>query len=317
MEIAKKGYEVVILEQAEDILQGTSARTPGRMGLGYHYFDFDTAKFYMEQTLAFMKKYSDCFLGNDSSESYLRNGRYFIVKDSLVKTQNLMHTYDKVSLKYEQMARSDPSNKVFNSFRLHRALHTNEYKNDVDISNISFAIETQERLLDWMKFSLRIRSDIAKYPNIKIILNSKIADVSMTEDRKFILSSKESNWKSVKNYFDFVVNCSWQNIDLINEKLGLGDVKSRKEDPIKSSTSRLKLLAEIEIPRSLQNCHSMFFCIGPHAMFSNLGNGIGRITYAPVTNFQATSDIKMPDIFERWLTKGLNEDESAKYGKKL
>lgn len=52
-------------------------------------------------------------------------------------------------------------------------------------------------------------------------------------------------------------------------------------------------------------------------MFSNLGNGIGRITYAPVTNFGTTSCSKMPEIFERWLTKGLNEEETKNYGQRI
>ena len=55
LELAARGHKIVILEQNKDILQGTSAGTPGRMGLGYHYFDFNNAKFYMENTVEFMK----------------------------------------------------------------------------------------------------------------------------------------------------------------------------------------------------------------------------------------------------------------------
>jgi len=36
IELAKQNrYEVILLERDHDILKGTSARTPGRMGLGY------------------------------------------------------------------------------------------------------------------------------------------------------------------------------------------------------------------------------------------------------------------------------------------
>jgi glycine/D-amino acid oxidase-like deaminating enzyme len=61
LELAKNNNpetEIIILEQSPEILQGTSARTPGRMGLGYHYFDAETAKTYMENTIHFMTEYS-------------------------------------------------------------------------------------------------------------------------------------------------------------------------------------------------------------------------------------------------------------------
>ena len=68
LELAKQGHEVVIVEQNDNILKGTSGNTPGRMGLGYHYFDSNTAKRYMKQTIEFMKLYSDCFIGDESTK---------------------------------------------------------------------------------------------------------------------------------------------------------------------------------------------------------------------------------------------------------
>lgn len=61
LELAKAGFEITILEKKSDILQGTSAKTPGRMGLGYHYFDTATAKIYMESTIDFMKNIPTAF----------------------------------------------------------------------------------------------------------------------------------------------------------------------------------------------------------------------------------------------------------------
>ena len=37
IELAKLGFDITILEKERDILLGTSARTPGRMGLGAYY----------------------------------------------------------------------------------------------------------------------------------------------------------------------------------------------------------------------------------------------------------------------------------------
>ena len=63
LRLARDGHDIYIFEEKEDLLQGTSARTPGRMGLGYHYFDLATATTYMRQTVRFMREYPGMLLG--------------------------------------------------------------------------------------------------------------------------------------------------------------------------------------------------------------------------------------------------------------
>ncbi len=311
VELSKKGHEVVILERDEDVLRGTSARTPGRMGLGYHYFDSETAKLYMTNTVEFMKNYSDCFLG-DETTSYLRDGRYFITKDSLVNLQDLMASYDKISDHFEEMCRRDSSNDIFHKYSLHRSMERSEFQEDVNMDKVAFAIETKELLLDWKKYESRLKSELAQF-GVAVKTGFEISRVRRTESGKFEFFSSLGESENA----DYVINCTWQNIDKINEMVGIGDAKTKKDDPNKSVTSRLKLLAEVELPESLREKHSMFFCVGPHAMFSNLGDGIGRITYAPVTNFGVTTENQMPEDFERWLNRGLSSEEEQEYGRRI
>ncbi len=189
LELAKTGHEVVILEADQEILRGTSARTPGRMGLGYHYFDSQTAKFYMEHTVDFMRQYSDCFLGSEE-EKYLRDGRYFIVKDSLIPPQEVMANYDEISRHFEDLCARDDANKIFGpSTHTHRTMHVAEFENDVDINRVAHAIETRERLLDWKKFETKLRTEIATNPQISIKTSSKICDVEMDRNGGFILKT--------------------------------------------------------------------------------------------------------------------------------
>ncbi|MES2676691.1 MAG: FAD-dependent oxidoreductase [Pseudomonadota bacterium] len=307
LELAKQGYKVIIYEQDDDILQGTSARTPGRLGLGYHYFHSETAEHYMKQTVEFMIKYSDCFIGNES-KPYLQHGRYFIVKDSLVDPQDLMASYDDVERKFEKI---DPSRSIFGTSHLHRTLHKSEFKDDVNPEKVAFAFETEERLLDWKKFSAKLKDELARNKNIKIKTKSRVDDLAMDESGQFIVKYKVDylgtndfgqpvvKQNSVSEKVDSVVNCSWQNIEKINATLGIGDAHFKKDDPEQAMVSRLKLLAQIEIPKGCEEKHSMFFCVGPHAMFSNLGDGVGRVTFAPVTNFAATPKVGMPAKFAK------------------
>ncbi|MFT6333191.1 MAG: hypothetical protein ACJAW3_001547, partial [Lentimonas sp.] len=187
------------------------------------------------------------------------------------------------------------------------------FENDVNGEKVAFAIETKERLLDWQKFGSKLQEEIAKYPNITIKKKTKVTSTSLDKNGKFIVNTESE--KSEK--FDYVVNCSWQNIEALDEHLGIGDAPTRRNNSEQSTTSRLKLLAEIKLPESLRDKPSMFFCVGPHAMFSNLGDGIGRITYAPITNFGTTTDSQMPEQFERWLSNGLSKEEQAEFGQRI
>ena len=64
---------------------------------------------------------------------------------------------------------------------------------------------------------------------------------------KFVVKSSESEEKI--ETFAYVVNCTWQNVEYLNAKFGIGDRHSRKHDPKTATTLRLKLLAEVSLPR--------------------------------------------------------------------
>jgi choline dehydrogenase-like flavoprotein len=133
LELAKNNpeAEIIILEQSRDILQSTSARTPGRMGLGYHYFDAQTSQTYMEHTIGFMKKYSDCFVGEES-KPHLQSGRYFIVKDSILPPDEVLAGYEKISSHFQEICAKDASNNIFQTQRLHKMLNPADFEGGVD-----------------------------------------------------------------------------------------------------------------------------------------------------------------------------------------
>lgn len=321
--------QVKIIEQKEKILSGTSANTPGRMGLGYHYQDLETALNYMNNTLVFMKKYHDCFI-EDESKPNLENGRYFILKNSIVDPQDLISTYDKLSLEFERLWTSDPEvQKLFpGTCHLHRAIPPSEYSEYVDPKLVHLAIETREKLLDWNSFEKKVLEELSEFienERVEIVNSTKVLGVSYNEDSSFEikLEKKTSEGKiKTSQSADFFINATWQNIELLNKKFNISTVKW---------TSRMKLLAEVRIPESMTNAHSMFFCLGPFAMFSNMGlkkdpqdnskdSNIARITYANVTNHSHYPSDEMPDFYRRLLENDLNE-EDMKYlsenGKKI
>ncbi|RMX54267.1 hypothetical protein pdam_00025359 [Pocillopora damicornis] len=57
---------------------------------------------------------------------------------------------------------------------------------------------------------------------------------------------------------------------------------------------------------------SMFFCMGPSCMFSNKGNRVGMLTYAPETNMAVSTSEELEPEFEHVF---LNLTENEKYAK--
>ncbi|MES2961663.1 MAG: FAD-dependent oxidoreductase [Pseudomonadota bacterium] len=56
LKLARLRIPCTIVEQNETLLLGTSGRTPARVGHGYHYRDLDTAKLYLQSSIAFIKE---------------------------------------------------------------------------------------------------------------------------------------------------------------------------------------------------------------------------------------------------------------------
>jgi len=310
---------VKVIEQKDAILSGTSANTPGRMGLGYHYKDFETALQYMINTLNFMKKYNDCFI-EDEGMPNLVNGRYFILKNSIVDPQELMATYDRLSLEFEKLWMNDPEiQKLFpETCHLHRTIHPSKYQDYVDPKMVHLAIETREKLLDWNKFVHKVLLQLDEYikkGRAEIITSTEVVGIGYDEDSNFRIELHKKTPQGKDKIFlqaGIFINATWQNAENLDKKFYITSYLDW--------VARMKFLGEIKIPESLVDAHSMFFCLGPFAMFSNmgvqrdeqgqsLGYSLARITYAEVTNHSHYPSTEMPDLYRRLLENRLTEDD--------
>lgn len=310
VKLANTGYSVALVEKREFLMQATSKNTPGRMGLGFHYFPSSTAKMYLENTIRFMREYPNLVIGREKcGYEYLKKGRYFIVKNSLVPAKELLEYYKKLKNAYEYLVEDDPNNKIFGEPKdFYRILPVGEYAGDVKKDIVEIGIETQEQLLDYNLFVPHFTKRVYENDNISLICGAKVSKVTQGTNRNFVVDfvRDEQNFRISSH---IVVNAAWENIEIINKVSG---VKS-----LDNQTNRLKLLAEVRLPKNLQKCHSMFFCVGPHAMFSNLGNGMARITFAPVTNQEIKTDEPLSILAQRWLSDGLSLNEKQFYGSKI
>lgn len=225
---AELGKTAAIFEQRPEFMQGASIRNPGRMGLGYHYADLPTAIFYLNATLAFVKKYKkrglDFRLGADSiPETHpMRNGRYFVPKNSLVPAAKLADIYSALREEYRRKVKEDPDNEVFGSpDNFYNMLSLDEYKDDINPGNISLAIETREQLLDVPQFREYLISQVTNSDKIKSFVNATVTNIALTPDSEYFIITVKQGEETKRFAARHLINASWESTDKLNQTLGI------------------------------------------------------------------------------------------------
>jgi len=309
LRLAKEGYKVILIEKGV-LSSGASGSNPGRMGHGFHYADVDTAKKYLRASIQVQREYPGYLRGQDLPfDSFLRHGKYYIMQDT-VDQERVLETYEGIKSEYRQLVEEDPKNEVFGpveSFYEFLPLEDEKHianQKDPNSFKISMVARTAEHLFDWQALINDLRAKISSTPNITLHEHTEIRTLERgdLDEPRFLIRTKDFNGNEKIFKTDYIVNSTWQNIEALNDQLGFPMIPG-------SRTNRLKALVKVKLPESLREANSMFFCMGPHCMFTNLGNGYGMMTYANVTNMETSSELKISERAESFLKGEISDDE--------
>jgi hypothetical protein len=315
LELAAQGHKITIIEKRKELLQGTSDRTPCRLGLGFHYIDPDTAKKYLRATIAVVKKYPGFSVAADKDESHPhRRGRYFIVQDSQFSVPQILAVYQQLREEYARLIQEDESNKVFgdpeNFFKI---LSINEYQNDVNCEKVVLGIETSEQILNWPLFREALIIQLRSNPNITILTDTTFIDVTHhPDDYGYELAIDQSN-TPLRISADCIINAAWENVEPINHRAGFFMQPH-------SRTNRLKVIVEIKLSENIERnkpLNSMFFCFGAHCSLNNIGNGRAFLSYEPKTNIESSDSLELPLLSQRLLAGIATREEIDAFGKAI
>ena len=308
-----KTHLVTILEKNQ-LLHGSSGRNPGRMGHGFHYIDFETAKLYLEASIQVQRLYPHFLIGEHLPfEHPLRHGRYYVTKTSLYSFAEVLPIYQKLQERYKELVEENSANKVFGepeSFM--RILHPNEYQDHINADIIEGGVETCEHLFNWQAFSMHIRTMIAANPRIRLMEYSEVVDIAHHQelDSRFIVEGRTRHGEKFIINTNFIVNSAWENIEELNSKIGISYINGQR-------TNRLKCLVEVKLPSSLLDVNSSFFCMGAFCMFSNMGHGRGMLTLADVTNMEVSSARAISADMARYVYGDVSLEEKNRIGEEI
>ncbi len=297
LELAKAGYLVDVYEKRSALLSATSNKTPGRAGHGYHYVHKKTAELYLKATIEVVKRYPDCLLGSGYPETnYLRHGLYCIMKQkedlhddqaqfaSIYPKEQILQTYSAIKECYRSLVAEDVSNQVFgdpdNFYHVLSSLEMEKYRETINLDIVDTIVDTREELLNWPKLRSTLIAEVKSHPNIRIHYNSTIDSPQQRKDRigfNFTVNGRLCE-------ADIFINATWEGIEKLNQKIFI----HMEPD---SRTNRLKTIIKARLPARLKEHPSVFFCMGPHAMISNMGDGTVMSTYAQVTNVSLSTGL--------------------------
>lgn len=319
LELAKDKDTSVILIEKKHLFWGSSGRNPGRMGHGFHYMDIETAKMYLHASVAVQRNYPDFLIGKDLPVDHpVRHGRYFVTKNSLYKFDQVMESYRALQTEYATMVQQDPANEVFGPpEKFLRVLDVHEYSNYVNPDSVEGAVETAEHLFNWPEFSKHIRQLLEDHPRIRIYENMEVTYIHPRISRTVrfqidTLSNSPITGELERFQFrtNFIINSSWENIDLLNESAGVSYINRMR-------TNRLKCLLVVKLPESLVAVNSSFFCMGSFCMFSNMGDGRGMMTLADVTNMATSFSKEIDANMKRYVNGDVSIEEKHTIGQEI
>lgn len=287
MELARRGYFVNIIESQEELLMGSSNATPCRLSLGFHQaMDYDTAVKCLKTSIGVIKKYPGFKIIDRLDSAYLRRSHYFITKDSFLNADKALILFESLRDCYRQMIQEDSSNEVFgHPDEFFKVLDLKDYEDLVDTERVALALDTVECTLDWVRFRKHLIDQITSHPNIRVQLGFEVHNATKSGDGyTLVVRDKHTSYHHTRKSH-FVINSSWQNIEYINRLSGFHETLNRSQ--------RTKVMVQVMLPKALQSASSMFFGMGPHCCFTNLGDGTGYLTYEPVTNIEVNDGIQL------------------------
>lgn len=305
--LAEKGYAVSLFD-ALPLLSGTSNNTPGRLGMGFHYATPNTAAMLFDTTIDLVTRYPHATLGRQLPLGHpLRRAQYFVARDSLFGAEEIAAVHDMLAERYARAwQRSHRALPFGEPGSFLRRLREEEYGAYTNPDEICMGVDTAEVLMDWPEIRSRLDAQVRASPRIDVYEGHAVE--ALHHNRKFAWSVGARGPDGHLHRFDaqMVINCAWQNIDTVNAMAGL---------PVQEgAVNRLKVLLRAKLPPRLRERSSMFFCMGPFAMFSNMNDGEGMMTYAPVTNIGAAQagDEEALAKINRILRDGVDAAESQR-----
>ena len=303
--LAQAGFNVAVIERREQLMSEASHNNFARIHHGWHYpGSLQTALECIPAALEFLQDFSDTLIGG--SQSIPHTGWCAISRNSFTDIKEWLENAAKMQSEYEARMKIfrinfDPSESFF------KIVDCDKWRGYIDPSLIDVVISTIEAFVDLGALKEKMIRQIDSHPRISVLLNHSVSGVRRVwcanGDDIFDLDihSAAGN-KTIRA--ERVINATWVYRTKLDAMLG-----SRMSDV----AYRLKTFLQLKLPKRLEALPSLLVVHGPFMTFTNCGNGIGFVDYAPVSNHDISSG-SVPQSWTRMLRGDFEDEERERIG---
>ena len=302
------GYDVQIIEKANEVFSRTSLHQEGRVHMGFTYAldrTGETGNMMMHSALNFSGAMEKWLGYIDWSSMLLDKGYYLIHKqESLLSAQEVISYYDNLQHIYTQLTENDPNLSYFGQ-RPKKIFHVlDDLPKGVSDDHVARAILTEERIIEMFKFKDILIENINKR-KITVSTNSEVFAVKKM-DRTFKVLVKDSSAIEREYESDIVVNCLWNNRIKLDKTIGIETVG----DPL--YRFKVGLFGKIDNP--LPNCTIISGAFGN--VSPRMDGDYAYISWHVDSMRGMTTDGTTPDEWEEYFTKDPEQELQSEWVKR-
>lgn len=292
IELARRGIDVVVVDEAPSLFSRASRVTGRRLHLGEHYSGdavFDAASFNTAQrctvgALAWLSRYPDIAP---------KHGAWWqlITNDSMTSPEQYESFCGQLRDFHAELARQDPDVDAIlgPSEARHRVLKAEEYEPYVAPDVVQYGVQSTERVIDQQALTTRIVNEVHGLPRLTVRLNARVRRVDVRRAAYQVVLTDGEHIGA-----DVVVNCSWHDLRFLS--------------PVPTAngerwTTRLRFIARAAMPTSHATAPSMYFHRGMFGNHTNVDGHTALVMAEPICNFAVLEGAGIPESWRDLITR--------------
>lgn len=272
--LARRGFRVVLFDEAITPFSGASRWNEGKIHLGYLYSaapTLETARLLVPGGLAFRRLTEDLIGRSIASVTTMEDDVYLIHRGSVVSAETSHAYYQSVAA----MVRDHPDAAAYLEDARRStvvALTAAEIEGLADPALILAGYRVLERSVSTRWIADRFVEAVEAEPRIALALKDRVTDLSSAggvgQGPWYVHSTSGRHGP-----FDYVVNALWQGRPAIDQR-----VVGEDADSLRHHRYRLALFVHVNHPVDVP---SMLIGVGPYGDLKNYGNGDFYLSWYP------------------------------------
>ena len=311
LELARRGFDVDLLDQDLEPLNRASLRNEGKIHLGFVYAKdatLRTARLMIEGALTYRRLLSDWTAGALDHPSLSEPFTYLVPHDSALPPAELAAHYAAVERLYEDGVRAGGDYLGLEPKPLWRPLERAEYSAFAAVERVQAGFATAEVSVDLRETAAVLRRVLSAHSRIRLRLGRRIREVVRTR-AGFRVEGDSAAGERWRLDGDQVVNALWDGRLSIDRGLGLM--------PTRPWVHRLKYRVMVARPDLLRDMPSLSFVLGPYGDVAAYPGGETYVSWYPECLRGWSTEVEPPVDWAAACTGRLPPGEQLVIGRRV